>query len=74
MHVIHSSQSVLAMEVNGIASFERKNIARMHGYTPGEQPSSLDVIKLNTNENPYPPSEPVMDALKNVAAGAWSIL
>eukprot|EP00667_Euglena_gracilis_P010950 EG_transcript_11162 len=40
----------------------------MHGYTPGEQPSSLDVIKLNTNENPYPPSEPVMDALKNVAA------
>ena len=35
----------------------------MHGYTPGKQPLSHDTIKLNTNENPYPPSPVVMDAL-----------
>ena len=29
---------------------------RLEAYTPGEQPKSKNVIKLNTNENPYPPS------------------
>ena len=35
----------------------RKNIDKMSGYVPGEQPKGLSrIIKLNTNENPYPPS------------------
>mmetsp|Transcript_5629 Transcript_5629/g.10075 ORF Transcript_5629/g.10075 Transcript_5629/m.10075 type:complete len:360 (-) Transcript_5629:987-2066(-) len=46
--------------------YERANIAAMEGYTPGEQPAALDVVKLNTNENPYPPAEPVMEAMRNV--------
>lgn len=33
-------------------------------YTPGEQPDRQDVIKLNTNENPYPPAPGVVAALK----------
>ncbi|MGN0480720.1 MAG: pyridoxal phosphate-dependent aminotransferase, partial [Lachnospiraceae bacterium] len=33
-----------------------KNIRRVVPYTPGEQPKITDVVKLNTNENPYPPS------------------
>lgn len=33
-------------------------------YTPGEQPRDLKYIKLNTNENPYPPSNKVLNALK----------
>lgn len=41
----------------------RKDIARMEGYRPGEQPPTTDYIKLNTNENPYPPSPRVKDAL-----------
>lgn len=34
-------------------------------YTPGEQPQIKDVVKINTNENPYPPSPKVVEALKN---------
>jgi histidinol-phosphate aminotransferase len=43
--------------------YQRSNIARMVGYTPGEQPEDPAVVKLNTNENPYPPSRAVMEAL-----------
>ena len=36
----------------------------MSGYVPGEQPRDPNVIKLNTNENPYPPSPKVFAAVK----------
>jgi histidinol-phosphate aminotransferase len=36
----------------------------MKGYTPGEQLNDPDIIKLNTNENPYPPSPRVFDAIR----------
>jgi histidinol-phosphate aminotransferase len=46
-------------------SFFRNNIDRMDGYAPGEQPRDMRYIKLNTNENPYPPSPAVAKALKS---------
>lgn len=43
-----------------------KNIRRVVPYVPGEQPKKAKIIKLNTNENPYPPSPRAAEALKNM--------
>lgn len=44
----------------------RDNVERAAGYIPGFQPQRADVVKLNTNENPYPPSPQVMEALRSI--------
>lgn len=41
----------------------KKQIRQVEPYTPGEQPKEKDVVKLNTNENPYPPSPMVRKLL-----------
>jgi histidinol-phosphate aminotransferase len=49
--------------------FVRQSIREMAGYVPGEQPDAGQrVVKLNTNENPYPPSQRVMEALAGASA------
>ncbi|MCF7669595.1 MAG: histidinol-phosphate transaminase [Verrucomicrobia bacterium] len=43
----------------------RSLIERLEPYVPGEQPKDPGLVKLNTNENPYPPSPRVIDAVKD---------
>ena len=47
----------------------RPSVRAMAGYTPGEQPREDGVIKLNTNENPYPPSPKVFEAVRETLTG-----
>lgn len=42
------------------------NLRKVMPYIPGEQPQSRDIIKLNTNENPYPPAPGVSKAIKDM--------
>jgi histidinol-phosphate aminotransferase len=47
----------------------REAVRGMAGYTPGEQPRAGGFVKLNTNENPYPPSPRVLEALREAVTG-----
>jgi histidinol-phosphate aminotransferase len=49
--------------------FIRPAVREMAGYTPGEQPRDGGFVKLNTNENPYPPSPRVLDAVREALTG-----
>ncbi|MEC7990495.1 MAG: aminotransferase class I/II-fold pyridoxal phosphate-dependent enzyme, partial [Pseudomonadota bacterium] len=53
-----------------MSQYQRPNIQRMQGYRWGEQPQDDQCIKLNTNENPYPPSPAVAQALAEFSSAS----
>ena len=50
-----------------------ENVRKVIPYTPGEQPNQPDMIKLNTNENPYPSAPGVEKALKEMDMDAMRL-
>jgi len=57
------------MAVRAPRSLIRPLVQRLHAYVPGEQPKIAGLIKLNTNENPYPPSPKVLAVVKAAVDG-----
>ncbi|RMF41108.1 MAG: histidinol-phosphate transaminase [Planctomycetota bacterium] len=58
------------MDRSQIDGWFRPNVRQMRPYVPGEQPQGGKFIKLNTNENPYPPSPAAVRAIQQAADGA----
>ena len=56
-------------EIDDMSRFLAQEFDRLEPYTPGEQPQNRQYIKLNTNENPYPPSPKVKEAILGAARG-----
>ena len=52
------------MHIDSVLERVRGCIRTMHGYVPGKQPAEGRYVKLNTNENPYPPAPSVLEALR----------
>lgn len=53
-----------------MSEFWNNRVKRLSPYVPGEQPQDRSYIKLNTNENPYPPSPMVFAALVDTVSSA----
>ena len=74
LHFANSTFTRVSSEMLAMTLMHPKNLIRplvhqLHAYVPGEQPKIKGLIKLNTNENPYPPSPKVLRAIKAAVDG-----
>jgi histidinol-phosphate/aromatic aminotransferase/cobyric acid decarboxylase-like protein len=71
---LNSTFAPVSSEMFAMTVIRPKNLIRplvhdLHAYVPGEQPKIKGLIKLNTNENPYPPSPRVLRTVKAAVDG-----
>jgi histidinol-phosphate aminotransferase len=59
---VHAATATLI----GPMAYERDHFRELTAYAPGEQPQRMRVVKLNTNENPCPPTDAVMQAIRSL--------
>jgi histidinol-phosphate aminotransferase len=64
----HTTASANIGSKKSRVTYFRDDVERTDGYVPGFQPKQTDAVKLNANENPYPPSPAVMKALAELTA------
>jgi histidinol-phosphate aminotransferase len=57
------------MSISNPGHWVRPSVRSLHAYVPGEQPKVRKLVKLNTNENPYPPSPKVLSAVTKAVDG-----
>ena len=69
MYYYTNALIVSEIEGDSMSQFLNGALRRLTPYTPGEQPRNQAYIKLNTNENPYPPAPGVTKALEEMDAG-----
>ena len=55
--------------MKSVGNLVRRSVSKLHAYVPGEQPKGVKLIKLNTNENPFPPAPPVLKAVRAAVDG-----
>lgn len=63
----------MRITMNNTANKWEENIRKVVPYVPGEQPQEKNIIKLNTNENPYPPSPKVFEAHENMDVDRFAL-
>jgi len=56
-----------------MSQFFSSKYSRLEAYTPGEQPTDMKYVKLNTNESPYPPSAGVIEAVNSEAVSKLNL-
>lgn len=67
---LSSSRPLLMVQSSVVTrSLFRPALAKMNAYTPGEQPRDGELVKLNTNENPFSPPPAVVEAICAAASG-----